>query len=58
MSSKINELIDKIAKLENQLVEEIREQEAEFHYKLEGTRVKFEDSVLEAHRRLKVAIIP
>ena len=58
MSSKINELIDKIAKLENQLVEEIREQEAEVHYKLEGTRVKFEDSVLEAHRRLKVAIIP
>jgi len=58
MSRNINDLIDRIAKLENQLVEEIREQEKMFHYKLEGTRVKFEDSVLEAQRKLKVAIFP
>lgn len=58
MSSKISELVDKIAKLEFQLLEEIKEQEEKFHYTLEGTRVKFEDSVLEAHRRLRVAIIP
>lgn len=58
MSAKITELIDKIARLEYQLREEIKHQEAKFHYKLEGTRVRFEDSVEEAHRKLKVAIIP
>lgn len=58
MSARITELIDKIAKLERQLVDELREQEKTFHYKLEGTRVKFEDSVLEAQRQIKVAVIP
>lgn len=58
MSAKITELIDKIARLEFQLVEEINQQEAKFQYKLEGTRVRFEASVQEAHRRLRVAIIP
>ena len=58
MSAKINELIDKIAKLEYQLVEELREQEQTFHYKLEGTKVKFEESVLEAQRKLKIAVFP
>ena len=58
MSLKITELIEKIARLEYQLVQEIKQQEDMFHYRLEGTRVKFEDSVQEAHRRLKIAIIP
>lgn len=58
MSAKITELIDKIARLEYQLMEEIRHQQQKFHYKLEGTRVQFEDSVQDAHRKLKVAIIP
>lgn len=58
MSLKITELVDKIAKLEFQLREELQAQEEIFHYRLEGTKVKFEDSVQEAHRRLKIAIIP
>ncbi len=58
MSSAINELVDKIAKLENQLVEEIKKQEEEFQYKLEGKKIKFEAAVLQAHRKLKIAILP
>ena len=58
MSSKITELADKIAKLEFQLLEELKEQEKEFKYKLEGKKVQFEQSVLEAHRKIKVAILP
>ena len=58
MSAKLTELIDKIAKLEYQLLEEIQQQETKFRYRLDGTRIKFEDSVQEAHRRLRVAIIP
>lgn len=58
MTSNINELVDRIAKLEKQLTEAIKEQETRFHYKLEGTRVRFEEAVLNAHRKLRVAILP
>jgi hypothetical protein len=58
MSAKIAELADKIAKLEFQLLEELKNQQEEFKYKLEGKRVRFEQNVLEAHRALKVAVLP
>jgi hypothetical protein len=58
MSSKITDLVDKIARLEQQLLDEIKEQEEEFQYKLEGHRVRFERSVEDAHRKLKTAILP
>lgn len=58
MTSKITELVDKIAKLENQLFEEMKEQQEEFQYKLRGKKVEFEEAVLKAHRRFKIAILP
>lgn len=58
MSNKVSELVDKIAKLEHQLVSELEQQEEEFKYKLEGVKVKFDEASLEAHRMLKVAILP
>jgi hypothetical protein len=58
MSNRINELVDKIAKLEHQLVNELEEQQEEFKYKLVGAKVKFDEASLEAHRVLKVAILP
>ena len=58
MTSKVSDLVDKIAKLENQLLEEFKKQEERFEYKLEGTRVEFEARVLEAHRRIRIAILP
>jgi hypothetical protein len=58
MAGKINELVDKIAKLEDELRLELDQQQQSFQYSLEGTRVKFEESMLEAHRKLRVAILP
>ena len=58
MSTKITELTDKISRLEKQLWEELDTQQEEFSYKLEGTKVRFEQEILEAHRKLKVAILP
>lgn len=58
MSDRINTLVDKIARLEKELLDEIREQEEKFQYHLEGRRVRFEQSVLEAHRKFKVALLP
>ena len=58
MTDKINSLVDKIAALEKQLLDELREQQDQFQYRLEGRRVKFEQTVLQAHRKLKVAVLP
>lgn len=58
MTDRINTLVDKIARLERELLDEIREQEQKFQYHLEGRRVKFEQSVLDAHRKFKVALLP
>jgi hypothetical protein len=58
MSERVTELINKIAKLESQLLEELKEQQEEFKYKLEGKKIEFEKAVLEAHRKVKVAVLP
>lgn len=58
MSERVTELVDKIAKLETQLLDELKEQGDEFKYKLRGKRVEFEKAVLEAHRDIKVAVLP
>lgn len=58
MSHTIAELVDRIARLENQLMDELEKQQEQFSYRLEGTRVRFEQEITEAHRKLKVAILP
>jgi len=58
MSSKITSLLERITRLEEELLDEFREQEKQFQYRLEGTRVRFERSVEEAHRRVRVSILP
>lgn len=58
MGNRISELTDRILKLEEQLLDEIEQQQEAFQYKLEGTRVRFENTVLEAHEKLKIAILP
>lgn len=58
MNERINELTDKISKLERQLLEEFDKKQKSFHYKLEGKRVEFEKDILEAHRKLKSAVLP
>lgn len=58
MSTTISDLIDKISKLENQLLSELEQQQKEFKYKIEGTRVKFDEASHKAHSLLRVAVLP
>ena len=58
MSNSISELVDKISKLEQQLLRELEQQQEEFKYRLEGTKVKFDEATLEAHRLLRKAVLP
>ena len=58
MSERINELTDKIAKLERQLLDELERKQKEFNYQIEGKKVKFEQDILNAHRKMKNAVLP
>ncbi len=58
MNGKISELTDKIVALEKKLLDELDAQQEKFNYRFEGTRVKFEQEVLDAHRKLKIAVLP
>jgi len=58
MSDKISMLLDKMSRLERELLDELQEQQDAFQYQLEGKKAVFEQSIVEAHRNLKVAILP
>ena len=51
MNTSITELADKIAKLEKQLYDELDKQQEKFSYQFEGSRIRFEQEVEQAHRK-------
>ena len=55
--SRINTLLEEIREREEELELAIRKCETKFFYKLEGTKIKFEESIEEAHRHIKVNIL-
>ena len=57
MNARIRDLLERIEKLDDELREELRQQSTQFQYHLEGTRVKFDEAVTEAHRKLKTGLI-
>jgi hypothetical protein len=53
MNEKISQLLDRIAALEEDLRQTLQEQEARARFQIQGKRVEFEESIRQAHRRLK-----
>jgi hypothetical protein len=53
MNERIRNLLDQMAALEEELRVELREQEAGLLYRINGKRVEFEQSIREAHHRLR-----
>lgn len=58
LKERVGELLDDIRRKEAELVELLQGSEEEFRYRLEGTKVRFERAVLEAHRKLRSALLP
>lgn len=56
MKSRISELLEEIRAREEELEDAIKTHEVEFLYRLEGTKIKFDQAVEQAHRKLKVGI--
>jgi hypothetical protein len=56
MPSRLDDLLDRIASLERELEVELNQARAQWRYRLETGRVRFEREVRLAHRRLKQRI--
>ena len=57
MNSKVQTILEKLEKLEDELLEELHEQSQDIQFQLEGSKVKFENAVTEAHGKLKTNLI-
>lgn len=58
MNERIRELLAEITRLEDELESVLAEQQSQVLFRLEGTRVRFEDRIRQAHRKLKIGIVP
>ncbi|MCB1679858.1 MAG: hypothetical protein KDI16_14330 [Halioglobus sp.] len=57
MNTRIRELLEEIRLREEQLADILEQQQAALSYRLDGTRVRFEESVRQAHQRLKTGLL-
>lgn len=53
----VREVLDDISRLEQELEQLLQKQQAHIRYRIEGTKVKFEQSVREGHARLKTGLL-
>jgi len=58
MNERICEILANITELEDELRNVIDTQQHELRYRVEGTRVRFEAGIREAHRRFKIGLLP
>jgi len=58
MTDRIKQLVDQIKQLEQDLTEELHQHEDDLLFQLKGKKVEFEQSVKQAHRKLKTGVIP
>jgi len=56
MTSRTDDLLERIAALERELEAELNRARAQWRYRIESGRVRFEREVRVAHRRLKQSI--
>ena len=55
MNEQIKAIVNKIYELEEELRSALYEQQDQFSYKISGKRVEFEESIREAHKKLKTS---
>ncbi len=53
MSDRIQQLVSQMAALEDELKTALNEQQSQIYFQIKGKRVEFEQSVKQAHRKLK-----
>jgi len=57
MNEKIRKLLTDIAMLEAELAELIQAQQEQLHYRIEGSKIRFEENLRKIHQELKTVVI-
>ena len=57
MNNRIRQILDQINALEDELKTAVEAQQERLHYKIEGTRITFEQTVSAAHLKARVSIV-
>lgn len=57
MNESIRKLLSDIAKLEEELATVIQDQQEQLHYRLEGSKIRFEENLRRVHHELKTGVI-
>jgi len=58
MNEQIKQLLTEIARLEEELATRIHEQQETLHYRIEGSKIRFEENLRKIHHELKTGILP
>jgi hypothetical protein len=58
MNEQIKQLLTEIAGLEEELATRIHEQQETLHYRIEGSKIRFEENLRKIHHELKTGILP
>ena len=56
MNEKIRKLLSEIARLEEELAAVIQDQQEQLHYRIEGSRVRFEENLRRLHHEMKTGV--
>lgn len=56
MNEKIRKLLIEIAQLEEELATVIQDQQEQLHYRIEGSRVRFEENLRRLHHEMKTGV--
>ncbi len=57
MENEIDDLVQRLVRLEDELERKWEAQRKQFQYQIEGTRVVFEDSVIRQHKLIKTGLL-
>lgn len=56
MNKRVQEILNQIRELEDELKNALQEQEAKLSYRIEGSKVRFDNAVKSAHKRVKTGL--
>jgi hypothetical protein len=58
MNENIRRILSEISELEEELASVIDEQQERLHYRIEGSRIRFEENLRRIHHELKTGVLP
>lgn len=58
MNENIRRILSEIGELEEELASVIEEQQERLHYRIEGSKIRFEENLRRVHHELKTGVLP